>query len=656
MGLQDTLHFDREAYQRKLTARSTADLRKHEVIKTRQQVSAGTAMASGIGLAIFTLGKSLTVTAYGARRMYVADGKLELIKAELRRRGEELHTIRASDVFVPVGISVATLGVSAGLDGFLDGATAHLHHAIDSAAAGHSTQAVAEAVLGDPGQFLHGAVDGIGKQAHEVASFLHAAGAGGSTDTVATSAIDASIAHAGPGVLKGIEVGVNYAHSAEIKAASWITGLRRRAAAQKAEESTEPPVSRATAGHEPPRFTVDLSVAPEHRYDHIVPHLRSAIEDTDVAAQLNEVFEFVFPEMPLAQKCMHSLARIALRRVYNDEENAEIRGIARASGLPMYLLVALNVSLDVLLGCTSGGVRYQPDSKSPTRILHFRTLDWTMDPLRNLIIELDYVQHASGPVIATTVGYLGYVGVLTGVRKGLSMSLNYRPHHDGTTLAKRLAFRYHQLLVILGRRPSVSSTLRSFLLPPSPSQTPSPPKSPPSPPPSLPSILTTLSTSPSTAAYLIFVTPQQIHSVEKDHHSSNATTSSTFLTTCNHDLVDEQDKVQIKRMAEEIPPETPMEWLVQDSWVRKYIIGKKYEGIVKAGGKDRKKKRKEGDGEAWGVSFEEVIDMVNTGEISNEMTHYAVVMDPEKGAVVWRRAYEVGELEREEDDSEEETR
>jgi len=33
-------------------------------------------------------------------------------------------------------------------------------------------------------------------------------------------------------------------------------------------------------------------------------------------------------------------------------------------------------------------------------------------------------------VIASTIGYVGFVGALTGVRKGLSVSLNFRPYHN----------------------------------------------------------------------------------------------------------------------------------------------------------------------------------------------------------------------------------
>ena len=59
--------------------------------------------------------------------MYVAEGKLELIKAELRSRGQELHKTTANDILMPLGIGIATLGVGAGMDGLLDHATGGAH-------------------------------------------------------------------------------------------------------------------------------------------------------------------------------------------------------------------------------------------------------------------------------------------------------------------------------------------------------------------------------------------------------------------------------------------------------------------------------------------------------------------------------------------------
>ena len=64
-----------------------------------------------------------------------------------------------------------------------------------------------------------------------------------------------------------------------------------------------------------------------------------------------------------------------------------------------------------------GGKRASgPDEQ---RMLHFRTMDWGMDPLRGVLVELEFVRSRSPEpekAIARTVTYAGFVGVLTGVR------------------------------------------------------------------------------------------------------------------------------------------------------------------------------------------------------------------------------------------------
>ncbi len=97
------------------------------------------------------------------------------------------------------------------------------------------------------------------------------------------------------------------------------------------------------------------------------------------------------------------------------------------TGLDMHLLVAFNVLLDLFMGCTSGGVKLSVED----RMLHFRTLDWGMDPLWKVIVQLEY--NRDGVKVASVLTYVGYVGVLTGVRKALSISLNFRPVHNAST-------------------------------------------------------------------------------------------------------------------------------------------------------------------------------------------------------------------------------
>lgn len=114
--------------------------------------------------------------------------------------------------------------------------------------------------------------------------------------------------------------------------------------------------------------------------------------------------------------------------MYSAEETAEIRGLSKAAGVDMYFLVALNVLLDSMLGCTSGAVMTTPKGSGRKkkgaevenrRMMHFRTLDWGMDPLRSVLVVLEFVRSTSEEpekVIARTITYAGFVGVLTGVK------------------------------------------------------------------------------------------------------------------------------------------------------------------------------------------------------------------------------------------------
>ncbi|KAK2074867.1 hypothetical protein P8C59_009039 [Phyllachora maydis] len=431
-------------------------------------------------------------------------------------------------------------------------------------------------------------------------------------------------------------------------------------------------------GFVPPRFVVDLSVGPEHRYHHIVDQVLPA----GSRAGLEGIFQDLCGR-GLVAAGIQGLSKRMLTRVYTDEETAELRGIARQAAIPMYLLVAFNVLLDLLMGCTSGGVRFEdsdgpgsfdatssgddcwtgsehdappplPPLKRTSRIVHFRTLDWGMDLLRHLIVELDYVREAGGPVIATTVGYLGYVGVLTGVRPGLSMSLNFRPHHDKSTKAKRLGFRWQQLMVILGRRPSISSLLRHYLLC-RPGETlrrgASRPTSShgagvsdqdqaPLSAQHVRDMLTELSASPSTAAYLIFCTAQRVYVLEKDHGTAAVRSDAAFLTACNHDAADEAHPrwlQQAVRHLEETGAASCIAELCLDSLGRKRAAQSLLAGIWL-----RRQARLQRL--CAGVGLEDVMRLVGDRSISNPQTHYAVVMDPESGGLLWRRAYEVGDL------------
>ena len=165
-----------------------------------------------------------------------------------------------------------------------------------------------------------------------------------------------------------------------------------------------------------PKYSIDLSLPPIERYQYLARDFLPQI------ASLSTLFDEVVP-----RSAFRKLAKLLLRRLYSREQTQEIRGIHLATGIGMLLLVAFNVLLDLFMGCTSGGVRVSEGK----RMLHFRTLDWGMDPLRKVIVHLDYLRN--GVRVASAISYVGYVGVLTGVRNFLSMSLNFRPTHNASS-------------------------------------------------------------------------------------------------------------------------------------------------------------------------------------------------------------------------------
>lgn len=394
-----------------------------------------------------------------------------------------------------------------------------------------------------------------------------------------------------------------------------------------------------------PKFVVDLSLPPKNRYNHIVPHFRDSVTECNLPSLFDELLETIAG--PRYGKALAAVARYTLRRVHSEEETAELTGISHAIGIPMHILVAFNVLLDLLLGCTSGGVRtlFTGATGKPTRILHFRTLDWGMEQLRQIIVELDFVRFTGGPVIATAVTYLGYVGVLTGVRKGLSMSLNFRPYHAQDTDWQKFSFRWNQAMVVLGFRQSISSTLRKFLLDPSSDSDQQPEKSQETniirsdsvSDQYVENVLTKLSTSNSTAAYLIFCQPNRIYIVEKDNMSANIRESDTFLTAYNHDVKDEEDPSRLQEAVATLAEgedATGMADLVGLSLTRNNHLQGHWRKRVRA---CQRRYKQRGDV----VTMSDVIGFLEHEGISNPETHYAVIMDPEEGKVIWRRQYEV---------------
>jgi hypothetical protein len=393
----------------------------------------------------------------------------------------------------------------------------------------------------------------------------------------------------------------------------------------------------------------------------------------------DELVQSISPKIPL--KLVHKLAQICLRKLYTDDETEELRGISRVTDIDMYLLISLNTVLDLLMGCTSGGVRTK-DGQG-IKMLHFRTLDWGMDPLRDLIVQLEFRRGEDPTLLATTVTYVGYVGVLTGVRKGLSASLNFRPVHD---TSKNLAFYSNHLLVLLGMRQSISSLLRECIFSfPSDFQPESLNLS------TLEDIVANVPGMPTTAAYFIFSDGATTVTMEKDHRTAIVRSSSSFIVTTNHD---QQSEASLKAIAQDkrrnhagltlvSGGSEAMADLIEDSNERRDCIQARWDRKLKKHTKVRpsverlrteqnqadqpqgtrsslrlrRKKEDEAEEESRQASMcqsegldlaitrKDAISWLTTYPVLNEETHYATIMDPSEGRIVWVKRYAPSEWE-----------
>lgn len=413
---------------------------------------------------------------------------------------------------------------------------------------------------------------------------------------------------------------------------------------------------------QPPVYRINLSLPPEERYKALARRYKDRMRS--VTGIFDDVIHNVSPKIPT--KPIHWLARMCLRRLYSDEETSEIRGISRVTGIDLYFLICLNVVLDLLMGCTSGGVRMLDGLW--TRMVHFRTLDWGMDPLRDLIVQLEFVRNdAPDKVLATCISYVGFVGVLTGVRQGLSVSLNFRAVHDSR---RNKGFYWNYLLVLLGFRQSITSLLRQTIIP-----APIVPKmSPLSVTSTIWDIIVEVPPMRTTAAYLIFCDGSKTTAMEKDYGLATWRTSSSFIITTNHD--EEPSQATTEAIAEDkgytglrVSDGTQsMAEIVEESKERQRSMQKKWDRRVqdhKAFHQELRRRRvkeaalpqrrpthlrwKRNTETGWedpsesevSITLGTVLSWLSSYPIVNEDTHYAVVMDPAEGRFIYSGQFPV---------------
>jgi hypothetical protein len=144
---------------------------------------------------------------------------------------------------------------------------------------------------------------------------------------------------------------------------------------------------------EPPLYTIDLDLPPESRYAEMCNDYK------DEMGELAKIYDEILSTTPFP-RFFGFLGRNLLRKVYSKDETEEIRAISKASRIPIHRVVAYNTFLDLFSGCMSGGVqtKRKVGANTTTSMLHFRNLDWEMNPLRNMIIRVEYL--VNGKIVA----------------------------------------------------------------------------------------------------------------------------------------------------------------------------------------------------------------------------------------------------------------
>lgn len=168
MALKDLPKFNAAEYAKQLEAQPTAELKKREIRKKRQQWSGFFSVTGGVVGAIHSCGGTFAVSALGACRWSIASQKLALVRAELRRREIELHKTEIKDIAIPF----ISYGVGAGIGlGLHEVAEVATNMDAPSCKWGFSSSAhsTLEAAIENPEDFADGVSSGIAENFNEMA-------------------------------------------------------------------------------------------------------------------------------------------------------------------------------------------------------------------------------------------------------------------------------------------------------------------------------------------------------------------------------------------------------------------------------------------------------------------------------------------------------
>jgi len=106
----------------------------------------------------------------------------------------------------------------------------------------------------------------------------------------------------------------------------------------------------------------------------------------------------------------------------------ELRGIADTIDVDVRRVILLQLCYEFFSACTCVSMLVEDEPAL------YRTMDWEMPELKPLTKQFEFMRN--GEIVFRSVSWVGYVGVFTGVRRGLALALNFRTTNQQTSITQ----------------------------------------------------------------------------------------------------------------------------------------------------------------------------------------------------------------------------
>lgn len=164
-----------------------------------------------------------------------------------------------------------------------------------------------------------------------------------------------------------------------------------------------------------PRYVINLDLPPSQRWRSLVTTYK------EKCLTAHHRIEKLIQSIPLGQTAQTIATWLVSASDYTNSvmHRDELASIAEILEQPFEKIVLAQLVYEMCACCTSAVFSYQETNT------HFRTMDWGMDFLKDLTVELDFQKQQKTQFLA--VSWVGYIGIMTGMLPNkYSIALNFR--------------------------------------------------------------------------------------------------------------------------------------------------------------------------------------------------------------------------------------